>query len=67
MGKIIRTNDALYEVLGTMKIKETDKDGTEKWKERWGADTILRQDNMYFFCRNILEAEWTDCSGSFPG
>ena len=38
----------------------TDKKGTEYWKEKWGADAVLKNGDLYYFCRNVLEAEWTD-------
>jgi hypothetical protein len=60
VSKIIHVEDSLYEVLGTQTVKITDKKGTDYWKEKWGADTILRNDDLYYFCKNVLEAEWTE-------
>ena len=60
MSKIIHVKDSLYEVLGTQTVKTTDEKGTDYWKEQWGADTVLRNDDLYYFCRNVLEAEWTE-------
>ena len=59
-NKIINNNDILYEILGSMLIVNADEEGTDIWKERWGADTLLRHDDMYYFCRRILEAEFED-------
>ena len=59
-NKIINSNDILYEILGSMLIVNADEEGTDIWKERWGADTLLRHDDMYYFCRRILEAEFED-------
>ena len=60
MSKIIHVKDSLYEVLGTQTVKTTDEKGTDYWKEKWGADTVLRNDDLYYFCRTVLEAEWTE-------
>jgi len=60
MKDIIESNDTLYEVLGTMKIQKTEKDGMETWKKRWGADSVLRNNDMYYFCRTIINAEFED-------
>ena len=60
MSRIIHVKDSLYEVLGTQAVKTTDEKGTDYWKEKWGADTVLRNDDLYYFCRNVLEAEWTE-------
>ena len=60
MSKIINVGDNLFEVLGTQKVKTTDEKGTDYWKERWSADTVLKDEDLYYFCRNVLEAEWTE-------
>ena len=59
-NRIINSNDTLYEILGSMKIVTTDEEGTEIWKDRWGADTLLRHDDMYYFCRKVIDAEFED-------
>ena len=45
IGKIVNVNDTLYEVLGTMDVERANDKGTEYWKERWGADNVLRNGN----------------------
>ena len=60
IGQIINSNDILYEVLGSMKIVRADKEGTDIWKERWDADTLLRHDDMYYFCKKVIDAEFED-------
>jgi len=47
IGQIINVGDTLYEVLGTMKSENADKDGTEVWKKRYNADSVLRNDNIF--------------------
>ena len=60
VNRIINSNDILYEVLGSMEVIRVDKEGTDIWKERWGADTLLRQDDMYYFCRKVIDVEFED-------
>ena len=60
LGKIINVDDTLYEVLGKQSVKSTDEEGSDVWKDRWRADTILRNGDLYYFCRNVIEAEFKD-------
>ena len=60
IGQIINVNDTLYEVLGTMPVESSDKKGTEYWKERWGANSVLRNGNENYYCRTIINAEFED-------
>ena len=60
VNKIINSNDILYEILGSMLIVNADEEGTDIWKERWGADTLLRHDDMYYFCRKVIDVEFED-------
>ena len=60
LGKIINVNDTLYEVLGIQSIKSADIEGSDVWKIRWGADTLLRHEDSYYFCRSVLNAEFED-------
>jgi len=60
VNKIIHVGDSLFEVLGTQKVITADEKGTDYWKERWGADAVLRNGDLYYFCRNVLDAEWSE-------
>jgi len=60
IGQIINVNDTLYEVLGTMSVKNSEIKGTEYWKPKWGADNVLRNGNVYYYCRTIIDAEFED-------
>tara|TARA_B100000029_G_scaffold470061_1_gene508571 strand:- start:435 stop:632 length:198 start_codon:yes stop_codon:yes gene_type:complete len=63
MGKnirIITVDDERYEVLGTQSVQQVDEEGSDVWKDRWGADTILRNGDLYYFCRKVIEAEFKD-------
>ena len=59
-NRIIKSNDILYEILGSMLIVNADEEGTDIWKERWGADTLLRHDDMYYFCKRVIDVEFED-------
>ena len=60
IGKIITINDTLYECLGVMSVESTNEKGTDYWKKQWGADTVLRNGNDFFYCRTVLDAEFED-------
>ena len=59
-NKIIKVNDNLYECMGIMSVESSNEKGTEYWKERWGADNVLRSGNDYYYCRIIINAEFED-------
>jgi len=58
--KIITINDTLYECLGVMSVESSNEKGTDYWKKQWGADTVLRNGNDFFYCRTVLDAEFED-------
>ena len=60
IGQIVNVNDTLYEVLGIMSVERSNDKGTDYWKERWGADNVLRTGNDYYYCRVIINAEFED-------
>ena len=60
IGQIVDVNDTLYEVLGIMSVERSNDKGTDYWKERWGADNVLRTGNDYYYCRVIINAEFED-------
>ena len=43
-----------------MSVESSNEKGTEYWKERWGADNVLRSGNDYYYCRIIIDAEFED-------
>ena len=59
-NRIINSNDTLYEILGSMRIVNADEEGTDIWKDRWGADNLLRHDDMYYFCIRVIDVEFKD-------
>ena len=43
-----------------MSVESSNEKGTEYWKERWGAENVLRSGNDYYYCRTIIDAEFED-------
>ena len=60
IGQIINVNDTLYEVLGTMSVKNSEIKGTEYSKPKCGADNVLRNGNDYYYCRVVINVEFED-------
>ena len=60
MRKIIHVGEDIFEVLGTQRVNTTDEKGTDYWKKQWNADSVLRSNNEYYYCRIIVDAEFED-------
>ena len=62
MKKLIKLNDVMYFVHGTVSAEVADASGgTEELKKRYNnVDTVLRNGDKYYFCDTIQEAEFTD-------
>ena len=60
IGRIIKANDELYELLGNQSVPETEVKGTEYWKEKWGANTVLMNGDIFYFCRSVINVEFED-------
>tara|TARA_B110001454_G_C12707678_1_gene429297 strand:+ start:572 stop:775 length:204 start_codon:yes stop_codon:yes gene_type:complete len=60
IGRIIKSSDDLYELIGTQSVPETDVKGTDYWKKSWGANTVLRNGDVYYFCRSVINVEFKD-------
>jgi len=58
--QIIEVGGQLYLVKGKQSVPSSDVKGTAYWKKQWNADIVLRNNNEYYFCQIILEAEFTD-------
>jgi len=56
--KILNVNDTLYYTLGTMNVEVSNEKGTDYWKERWRADSVLKNGNTFYYCLKILDAEY---------
>ena len=60
MKQIIEVSGQLYLVKGKQSVPDSDVKGVDFWKKRWNADIVLKNNNEYYFCQNILEAEFED-------
>lgn len=60
IGQIIKVGDTLYESLGKMKAGDKNKKEIDKWKERYGADAVLRNGDVLYFCRTIIDVDFED-------
>ena len=58
--RIINIQDTLYYILGTMSVKSSNERGTEYWKKQWGADSVLRNGDLYYYCSRVIDAEFED-------
>jgi hypothetical protein len=50
----------MYYILGKMDVESSNEKGTEYWKKQWRADTVLRNGNDFYYCRDIIEVEFED-------
>ena len=60
MKQIIEVAGQLYLVKGKQAVPSSDVKGANFWKKQWNADIVLRNGDQYYFCQNILEAEFND-------
>ena len=57
--KIVSVGDKGYIVLGVVSVNTSFS--TEELKSQWRlADTILRKDNDWYLCMEIIDAEFFD-------
>ena len=50
----------MYYILGRMIVSDAEVQGLDHWKQCWKADTVLRNGDSYYFCSNIIIAEYQD-------
>ena len=60
MKQIIEVAGQLYLVKGRQSVPSSDVKGVEFWKKQWNADIVLKNNNEYYFCQNIIDAEFND-------
>lgn len=58
--RIINVQGKMYYVLGTMDVDASNEKGTEFWKKQWRADTVLRSGHEFYYCSDIIEAEFKE-------
>ena len=62
MKKLIKLNDVMYFVHGTVSAEVAEASGgTEELKTRYkSVDTVLRNGDNYYICNQLIEAEWKE-------
>ena len=58
MPQIITVNKDRYLVLGTVPVNSDYS--PEELKREWNADTVLRNDDLFYITRKIINAEFQD-------
>lgn len=58
--RIINAGDIMYYLKGTQKVVSVDVKGIKYWKKCWGTDHVLKNADTYYFCNEILIAEYHD-------
>jgi len=41
-------------------VRETEKIDANILKEHWHCDTVLKRDNLYYFCNEIKEIDYAE-------
>ena len=59
--QIINVNDDRYVVQGTVSAHKVTDITTDQLKDRYSlADTVLRNDDTFYICMKIINAEFED-------
>jgi len=58
--RLIKVGDDMYYIIGRMIVSDVEVQGLDHWKQCWKADTVLRNGDSYYFCRDIIIAEYQD-------
>jgi hypothetical protein len=57
---ILNNHGILYQVYRKIKLKQEDKDFINELKEYWICDTVLKNNNEFYFCRKIEDIEFEE-------
>ena len=58
MNRIVTIQDERYEIIGTVSVDS--KYSSEQLKQQWNADTVLRNDDMLYLTRKIIDVKFED-------
>ena len=58
MSQIVTVNEDRYLVLGTVPVSSDYS--PEELKQEWNADTVLRNGDLLYITRKIINAEFQD-------
>tara|TARA_R110002051_G_scaffold155015_1_gene227144 strand:+ start:357 stop:548 length:192 start_codon:yes stop_codon:yes gene_type:complete len=60
MKEIITANDNLYQLVRTIKYDQLKNPNMEDLKKYFNCDTLLRKEDVLYFCRLIKEIEYEE-------
>ena len=60
MKKIINANGNLYQLVRTTKYDQLKNPNMEDLKKYFNCDTLLRKEDVLYFCRLIKEIEYEE-------
>ena len=55
--QVINFQDTLYILKRTIKTEYIKEEFVNEYKEHIGCDTVLKKDNLYYFCQKVDEAQ----------
>ena len=58
MNRIVTIQDERYEVIGT--VPTSSDYFPEDLKQQWNVDTVLRNDDILYLTRKLIDAEFED-------
>jgi hypothetical protein len=60
MKRIISVGDVMYYIKGTQNVAGADIKGMAYWKKKWNTGHVLKNGNTYYFCNEIIIADYTE-------
>lgn len=64
MKQILEYGDRKFDLYRI--IRETEKIDTDLLKEYWRCDTVLRKENLLYFCNEIKEIDYEEIRNDTP-
>tara|TARA_Y100000590_G_C15710135_1_gene1009986 strand:+ start:922 stop:1110 length:189 start_codon:yes stop_codon:yes gene_type:complete len=58
--RIIVVGDVMYYIKGTQEVASSDIKGLDYWKEKWNVEHVLKNGNTYYFCDEIIIADYQE-------
>jgi YHS domain-containing protein len=50
----------MYYIKGTQNVAGADIKGMAYWKKKWNTGHVLKNGNTYYFCNEIIIADYTE-------
>jgi hypothetical protein len=58
--QVLNNNGILHQVYRKVKLKQEDKNFINELKEYWHCDTVLKNNDEFYFCRKIDDIEFEE-------